>query len=117
VQGAAERAAFFARTLVANAPAQAAELPPSWQQALDELRLAYLAGAGAACVVLSFALAEAAQRRVGDVENPEYDLLRARRNRVAHLDKDDYPDPATLDDWADAALRTALRLAYAAAWR
>jgi len=113
----AARAEFFARMLAANAPPQAADLPASWQQAVDELRVSYIAGAGAACVVLAFALAEAAQRRTGDAENPEFDLLRERRNRVAHLDASEYPDPAMLEDWADAALRTALRLAYAAAWR
>lgn len=113
----AKRADWFARALAANAPPQAAELPATWDQACDELKRAYVAGAGAASVVLAFALAEAAQRRGGEIESPEFDLLRERRNRVAHLDARDYPDAATLEDWAQAAVRTALRLAYGAAWR
>jgi hypothetical protein len=103
--------------VAANAPPQAAALPPNWAQACDELERAYASGAAAASVVLAFALAEAAQRRGGESESPEFDLLRERRNRVAHLDRSDYPDPATLEDWAQAAVRTALRLAYGAAWR
>lgn len=113
----AKRADWFARAVAANAPPQAAALPPNWSQACDELERAYASGAAAASVVLAFALAEAAQRRGGESESPEFDLLRERRNRVAHLDRSDYPDPATLEDWAQAAVRTALRLAYGAAWR
>ena len=113
----AKRADWFARAVAANAPPQAAALPPNWAQACDELERAYASGAAAASVVLAFALAEAAQRRGGECESPEFDLLRERRNRVAHLDRSDYPDPATLEDWAQAAVRTALRLAYGAAWR
>jgi hypothetical protein len=113
----AKRADWFARAVAANAPPQAAALPPNWAQACDELERAYASGAAAASVVLAFALAEAAQRRGGESESPEFDLLRERRNRVAHLDRSDYPDPATLEDWAQAAVRTALRLAYGAAWR
>jgi hypothetical protein len=113
----AKPADWFARAVAANAPPQAAALPPNWAQACDELERAYASGAAAASVVLAFALAEAAQRRGGESESPEFDLLRERRNRVAHLDRSDYPDPATLEDWAQAAVRTALRLAYGAAWR
>jgi hypothetical protein len=113
----AKRADWFARAVAATAPPQAAALPPNWAQACDELERAYASGAAAASVVLAFALAEAAQRRGGESESPEFDLLRERRNRVAHLDRSDYPDPATLEDWAQAAVRTALRLAYGAAWR
>jgi hypothetical protein len=113
----AKRADWFARALAANSPPQAAKLPLHWAQARDELERAYVAGAAAASVVLAFALAEAAQRHGGESESPEFDLLRERRNRVAHLDGKDYPDAATLEDWAQAAVRTALRLAYGAAWR
>jgi hypothetical protein len=111
------RADWFRRAFAANVPPQAAGLPPVWEQALDEIERAFLAGADAACVVLAFSLAEAAQRTRGDVESPEYDLLRERRNRLAHLDEATYPDASTLVDWAQGAVRTALRLAYGAAWR
>ena len=116
MSGNGERADWFARAHAANAPPQAAELPEGWQAALDELRLAYVSGARAATVVLAFALAEAAQRRAGG-EDAEFDWLRERRNRVAHLGGGDYPDAGELESLAQAAVRIALRLAYAAAWR
>jgi hypothetical protein len=112
-----KRADWFARARAANTPPQAPLLPQIWYEASLEMERAYVAGALSASVVLAYALAEAAQRKGGDAESPEFDLLRERRNRVAHLDQRDYPDQATLEDWAQAAIRTALRLAYAAAWR
>ena len=110
------RADWFARAHAANAPPQAAELPEGWAAALDELKRAYCAGACAATVVLAYALAEAAVRRGGG-EDAEFDWLRERRNRVAHLGGGDYPGSAELETDAQAAVRIALRLAYAAAWR
>lgn len=110
------RAGWFARAHAANAPPQAAELPEGWAAALDELKRAYCAGACAATVVLAYALAEAAVRRAGG-EDAEFDWLRERRNRVAHLGGGDYPGSAELETDAQAAVRIALRLAYSAAWR
>ncbi|MBI3503356.1 MAG: hypothetical protein HY059_00835 [Proteobacteria bacterium] len=110
-----DRAAWFERAHAANAPPQAPELPEAWAAALAEMRLAFCAGAWAATIVLAFALAEAAQRRAGG-EDPEFDWLRERRNRVAHLDAD-YPDTATLESEARGAVRAALRVAYASSWR
>ena len=111
-----ERATWFARAHAANAPPQAAELPDGWAAALDELRRAYIAGVFSATIVLAFALSEAAQRRAGS-EDSEFDWLRVRRNRVAHLDGANYPDNQELEKIAQASVRIALRLAYAAAWR
>ena len=110
------RAAWFARAHTANAPPQAGELPDGWAAALDEMRRAYIAGVFSATIVLAFALSEAAQRRTGD-EDAEFDWLRERRNRVAHLGGADYPDNQELEKNAQASVRIALRLAYAAAWR
>jgi hypothetical protein len=118
VSGAADpaaRADWFARALAANAPPQAPDLPEAWAAALAEMRLAFCAGAWAATVVLAYALAEAAERR-RPTDDPEFEWLRERRNRIAHLGED-FPDSDTLESDARGAVRSALRLAYAAAWR
>lgn len=109
------RAEWFERAHAANAPPQAPELPESWAAALAELRAAYCAGAWAATIVLAFSLAEAAQRR-HLTDDPEFEWLRERRNRVAHLGED-YPDSATLESDARGAVRAALRCAYASLFR
>lgn len=109
------RAEWFERVHAANAPPQAASLPEAWVSALEEMKRAYCAGAWAATVVLAFALAEAAERR-GAADDAEFEWLRERRNRVAHLG-DDYPGESELEVSASGAIRISLRLAYAAAWR
>lgn len=109
------RAEWFERAHAANAPPQAASLPDAWAAALEEMKRAYCAGAFAATIVLAYALAEAAQRR-GAAADAEFDWLRERRNRVAHLGEG-YPGESELDESASGAVRIALRLAYAAAWR
>ncbi len=109
------RADWFRRALDANAPPGAGDLPETWAAALAEMSRAFAAGADAAAVVLAYALAEAAWRKApGD--DPEFEWLRERRNRVAHLG-DAYPGTAELEADARAAVRIALKLAHAAASR
>jgi len=109
------RADWFRRALDANAPPGAGELPETWAAALAEMSRAFAAGADAATVVLAYALAEAATRSAADGDS-EFEWLRGRRNRVAHLG-DSYPGTAELEADARAAVRIALKLAHAAASR
>lgn len=110
------RAEWFARAVAANAGPEAPEFDERAERLLGELEAAFCAGAWAACVMLAFTLAEPAMRKRGDGD-PEFDLLRERRNALAHGGGDALPSDAELESQARAAIRTALRALAEAAWR
>lgn len=111
-----KRADWFARAVAANAGPAAPEFDERAERLLGELEAAFCAGAWAACVILAFALAEPAMRARADGD-PEFELLRERRNALAHGDASALPSDAELEDQARAAIRTALRAMAEAAWR
>lgn len=111
-----KRADWFARAVAANAGPAAPEFDERTERLLGEIEAAFCAGAWAACVMLAYALAEHAMRK-RDAGDPEFDLLRERRNALAHGDADALPSDAELEDQAQAAIRTALRAMAVAAWR
>jgi hypothetical protein len=110
------RAAWFARARDANAGPEAPALSEREDRLLGELELAYCAGAFASCVLLAYALAEGAARR-RDEPDPEFELLRERRNALAHSDGAELPPDETLEMQAQSAVRTALRALAERAWR
>ncbi len=110
------RAEWFVAAMAANAGPEAPALDERAERLLGEIEAAFCAGAWAACVMLAFTLAEPAMRKHGEGD-PEYDLLRARRNALAHGGGDALPSDAALEDQAQAAIRTALRALAEAAWR
>lgn len=110
------RADWFARAAAANVGPAAPEFDERAERLLGELEAAFCAGAWAACVMLAFTLAEQSMRKRGDGD-PEFELLRERRNALAHGDARALPSDAELEDQARAAIRTALRAMAEAAWR
>jgi hypothetical protein len=111
-----KRADWFARAAAANAGPAAPEFDERAERLLGELEAAFCAGAWAACVMLAFAIAERAAR-VRDDGDPEFNLLRERRNALAHGGGEGLPHEDELEDHARAAIRTALRAIAEAAWR
>jgi len=110
------RADWFARAVAANVGPAAPEFDERAERLQGELEAAFCAGAWAACVMLAFTLAEQAMRKQGDGD-PEFELLRERRNALAHGDASALPSEAELEDQARAAIRIALRAMAEAAWR
>jgi hypothetical protein len=88
---------------------------------VGELEIAFCAGAWAAAVLLAWALVEARERAREAVDDapprPDVDWLRERRNALAHAGAGDPPDEATLESWAQGAVRTAFAALGAGAWR
>ena len=117
------RAEWFWRAHDANAAPVAPPSDPRGELLTAELELAFCAGAWAAVVLLAWAVVERAERaRVarGDPAPPlpEIDAVRERRNALAHDNPAvPPPDEATLEAWAQGALRTAFGAAAAASWR
>jgi hypothetical protein len=107
------RADWFARARDANAGPEAPSLSEREDRLLGELELAFCAGAWAACVLLAYALAEGTPRE----RDPEFDLLRERRNALAHGGGDVRPSDGELEAQARASVRTALRALGEKAWR
>jgi hypothetical protein len=112
----AARQDWFARARTSNTGPEAPELSEREDRLLGELEIAFCAGAWAACVTLAFALAEGAKRD-RDEPDPEFDLLRERRNALAHGDSADLPPDGVLEAQAQAAVRTALKALGEGAWR
>jgi hypothetical protein len=110
------RADWFARAIAANAGPAAPPFDERAERLLGELEAAFCAGAWAACVMLAFAIAEQAARKRDDGD-PEFDLLRERRNALAHGNSGALPSDAELEDQAQAAIRISLRALAEAAWR
>jgi hypothetical protein len=109
----ASRAAWFARARAANAGPEAPSLTEREDRLLGELEAAFCAGAWAACVLLAYPLAEGTPRE----RDPEFDLLRVRRNALAHAGTADLPPDETLELHAQSAVRMALRALGEKAWR
>lgn len=117
----AAREAWFARARDANAGPEAPSLSEREDRLLGELELAFCAGAWVSCVLLAYALAEGPARR-HDGPDPEFELLRERRNGLAHSggahsDTADLPPDETLEMQAQSAVRMALRALGERAWR
>ncbi len=110
------RADWFARAAAANVGPAAPEFDERAERLLGELESAFCAGAWAACVMLAFTLAEHAMRK-RDADDPEFELLRERRNALAHGDRRELPSEAELEVQAQAAIRRSLRAMAEAAWR
>ena len=110
------RADWFARAAAANAGPEAPALSEREDRLLGELEAAFCAGAWVACVVLAYALAEGPARN-RDAVDPEFELLRERRNVFAHSDTADLPPEQTLELYAQSAVRMALRALGEKAWR
>lgn len=110
------RADWFMRAMAANAGPAAPVFGEHAERLLGELEAAFCAGAWAACVMLAFAIAEQAARKRDDGD-PEFDLLRERRNALAHGDANALPSETELEDQARAAIRISLRALAEAAWR
>jgi len=112
----ASRASWFARAAEANAGPEAPALSEREDRLLGELELAFCAGAWASCVLVAYTLAEGAIRK-RDQPDPEFDLLRERRNGLAHSDTADLPPDETLELYAQSAVRMAMRALGEKAWR
>lgn len=110
------RGAWFARARDANAGPEAPSLSEREDRLLGELELAFRAGAWVSCVLLAYALAEGAARQ-DDAADPEFELLRERRNALAHSDSADLPPDDTLESQAQSAVRIALRALGEKGWR
>jgi hypothetical protein len=112
------RAAWFWRAHDINAGPLAPPPRPRSDALVAELETVFCAGAWAATVILAWTLCEIVQREhVGD-EAPaaDYDWLRERRNRLIH-GRDDLPDEAELQAWAEGAVRVAFRALFEGAAR
>ena len=112
----AARAEWFARAAAANAGPVAPKLTEREDRLLGELELAFCAGAWTACVLIAYALAEGPARGHADVD-PEFELLRERRNALAHAGTADLPAEETLEMQAQSAVRMTLRALGERAWR
>jgi hypothetical protein len=110
------REAWFARARAANAGPEAPNLTEREDRLLGELELAFGAGAWASCVLLAYALAEGPARKRDEVD-PEFELLRERRNALAHSDAAELPPDDTLEMQAQSAVRIALRALGERGWR
>lgn len=110
------REAWFARARAANAGPEAPSLSEREDRLLGELELAFCVGAWASCVLLAYALAEGPARK-REESDPEFDLLRERRNALAHSDTAELPQDDTLESQAQSAVRIALRVLGERAWR
>ncbi|MFM7344584.1 MAG: hypothetical protein ACKO1J_04335 [Tagaea sp.] len=110
------RAEWFARAAASNAGPEAPSLTEREDRLLGELEAAFCAGAWVACVLLAYSLAEGAARKRHDID-PEFELLRERRNGLAHSDTADLPPEETLELYAQSAVRMALRALGEKAWR
>lgn len=115
------RGDWFARAREANAGPEAPSLTEREDRLLGELELAFRAGAWTACVLLAYTLAEGAARHRDEPE-PEFELLRERRNMFAHggdahSDTADLPPDETLELYAQSAVRMAMRALGERAWR
>ena len=113
------RADWFWRAHDVNAGPQSLDLDAQATLLLDELEVAYCAGAWAAVVILSWTLVEAALRRAGDDAQPTQDVdwLRAQRNGLVHIGSaGEIPDEAGMEALAQGALRVAFKTLYAVAW-
>lgn len=110
------RAAWFARAVEANAGPEAPALSEREDRLLGELELVFCAGAWASCVLLAYALAEGRARDRAEPD-AEFDLLRERRNGLAHSDTADLAPDETLEMYAQSAVRMALRALGERAWR
>ncbi len=120
------RGEWFWRAHDANAGPHALELGPRAGALLDELELAFSAGAWAAVVILAWTIVEAEQRaieRASDAphEAPDVDWLRERRNALIHIggaqDERAPPDEAELKAIAEGAVRVVFKTLFAGAWK
>jgi hypothetical protein len=111
------RAARFWATHDANAGPVPLDLDPRREALLADLELAYCAGAGAAVLLVAWALVEEIDRArpPAALAPPELDWLRAQRNVWAHGGGE--ADPPGLAAAADGALRVVFAQLFAAAWR
>lgn len=110
------RGAWFARARDANTGPEAPSLSEREDRFLGELELVFRAGAWASCVLLGYALAEGSRRNRDDID-PEFELLRERRNALAHADAAELPQDDALEMQAQSAVRMALRALGERAWR
>lgn len=113
------RADWFWRAHDINAGPQPLDLDAQATLLLDELEVAYCAGAWAAVVILAWTLVEAALRQAGDDAQPtsDVDWLRAQRNGLVHIGSAaEIPDEAGMEALAQGALRVAFKTLYAVAW-
>jgi hypothetical protein len=111
------RAARFWATHDANAGPVPLDLDPRREALLADLELAYCAGAGAAVLLVAWALVEDIDRARPPAQPapPDLDWLRAQRNAWAH--GGDASDTGALTAAADGALRVVFAHLFAAAWR
>ena len=116
------RAEWFQRAHDTNAPPRAVDASAREDALLAELEVAFCAGAWAAVAILAWAIVEAEERKhPSERPEPEVDWLRERRNALIHTDprRGDEPLPgdAELEEVAQGAVRVALRVLFAGAWR
>jgi hypothetical protein len=110
------RADWFVQAVAANAGPVAPIPDERAERLLGEIEAAFCAGAWAACVMLAFAIAEPTMRKRDDGD-PEFELLRERRNALAHGDTGALPSDEELESQARSAVRSAARAIVEAAWR
>jgi hypothetical protein len=116
------RAEWFWRAHDINAGPLAPPPRPRTDALVAELETVFCAGAWGATVILAWVLCEIVQRdaqldNAGE-ETPaaDYDWLRERRNRLIH-GREDLPDEAELQAWAEGAVRVAFRALFEGAAR
>jgi hypothetical protein len=117
------RSAWFWRAHDINAGPVPLDLGPRASELLAELETVFCAGAWATSVIVAWAIVEAdarvaARAGAGIQEAPDVDWLRARRNRLVHVDaRDEMPDAVELRSWAEGAVRIVFKTLFAGAWR